>query len=115
MATSTSTNQLDKKLYKTLMTDIAAQLSDSDIRKLAYQNDINNYSDALDLFTQLEKLGCIGRDKLSELEDILTGINRNDLVAQLKETISKNEGKSFRLSIILHAIGYNTAFNLSFH
>ena len=88
---------VDRKLYKKLVTDIAAELSDPDIRTLAYQNDIKNYSDALDLFTQLEKRGCIGRDKIAELEDVLTRINRKDLVTELKETISKNEGKSFGL------------------
>ena len=92
MATS-NINKLHRNLYKKLITVIAAELSEADVRNLAYQNDINSYTGALDIFTQLEKLGRIGSDKITELEDILTNINRMDLVTKLKETNSKNEGQ----------------------
>ena len=96
--------KLDRKVFKKLITDIAAELTESDVRNLAFHNDISSYADALDLFIQLEKLGHIGRDKITELEEILTGINRNDLATKLTETITKSEGRP--------ALSFQFALNL---
>ncbi len=96
--------KLEKKFYKTLVTDLARELTEKEIKEVAFQHSIeaNHYKDALDLFIVLEKRNIIGNSKpMSELAQIFETIQRKDLVTKLYETATKMQGRSIPVRIFL--------------
>ncbi len=99
MASSISSIQYpdikEKRYYKKLITDLARELTETEIKEVAYHYSIktNEYKDALDLFTLLEKREVIGNYKISELAQIFENVQRKDLVTKLWETATKMEGE----------------------
>ena len=78
----------EKRYYKKLVTDLARELTETEIKEVAYHYSIKTkeYKDALDLFTLLEKREVIGNYKISELAQIFENVQRKDLVTKLWET-----------------------------
>lgn len=84
----------EKRYYKKLITDLARELTETEIKEVAFHNSIKakEYKDALDLFTLLEKREVIGNYKISALAQIFENVQRKDLVTKLLETATKMEG-----------------------
>lgn len=79
--------KLDKPKFKKLIRDLASKLNDKETRELAYlQDQGKDCTDALELFTRLEKSGLIGKDNFCVLVEALENIQRNDLAEMVRET-----------------------------
>ena len=75
--------------YKKLITDIAEALQQDDCERLAYQQDISGSLSGLELLKKLENNGTIGKEKITQLADMLKGINRSDLINSKIEPFEK--------------------------
>ncbi len=86
--------KLERKFYKKLVTDVARELTEKEIKEVAFQHSIKekDYKYALDLFILLERHDIIGHSKISELVHIFENIQRQDLAKKIWETALKMQG-----------------------